>query len=152
MVGLIHALGYEKAHIVGHDWGGAIAWKLAMDHPQVVDRLVILNSPHPYIFGKALKSNFTQIKKSWYMFFFQIPYVPEYLLKMRLKTILKGMFQGSSIRKDAFTDEDIEQYFKALEKPGALTAALNYYRARFRKSPRKEGGYPKTGGSLHRRW
>lgn len=137
VVDLIHKMGYEKAHIVGHDWGGAIAWRLAMEQPQVVDHLAVLNCPHPSIFVKALRSNFRQIRKSWYVFFFQIPYVPEFVFKHRSKKMFEKLFRGSVVRKDTFTDEDIDQYCRAMEKPEAFSAALNYYRAVFSKtSPR----------------
>ncbi len=138
IAGLIHALGYQKAHIIGHDWGGAVAWRLALDYPQVVDHLAVLNCPHPYVFTKALKSNFQQIRKSWYIFFFQISYLPEFILKMNLKKTLEGLFRGTAIRKEAFSDADIDQYCQAIKKPGALTAALNYYRAAFHKVSAKD--------------
>lgn len=137
ITGLIQALGYEKAHIVGHDWGGSVAWKIAMDQPQFVDRLVVINSPHPYKMIKALRSSFSQMAKSWYIFFFQLPYLPESAFNMSPRGILEKLFKGAAIRKDAFKDEDIDQYLKAIEKPGALTAALNYYRA-LRESVKEE--------------
>jgi epoxide hydrolase 4 len=133
VAGLINSLGYEKAHVVGHDWGGSIAWKTALEHPQVIDRLAVLNCPHPHLFAKALQSNVRQALKSWYIFFFQIPYLPEFVFKMFSKKLLEGLFRDKSIRPGTFNDEDIEKYRLALEKPGAFTAALNYYRAAFRK-------------------
>lgn len=129
---LIRALGYKKAHIAGHDWGGAIAWNIALKHPEVVDRLAVLNCPYPILFSKALKSNFHQIRKSWYIFFFQIPCIPELVFKLFGKSIIKAAMRGNAIRKEAFTDEDLEQYLSAMQEPGAFTAALNYYRAAFR--------------------
>lgn len=130
---LIHALGYKKAHIAGHDWGGVVAWKIALEHPEVVDRLAILNSPYPAKFSKALVSNFSQMRKSWYIFFFQIPYIPELVFKIFGKGMLQSAMRGNAIRKETFTDEDLAQYLLALQKPGAFTAALNYYRATFRQ-------------------
>lgn len=137
VAGLIHALGHEKAHIIGHDWGGGIAWKTALSQPEVINRLVILNCPHPYILAKALRSNFKQIRKSWYIFFFQLPFLPEILFNLNLKKTLTNLFRGSAIRQDTFTDEDIETYYQALKPPGALSAALNYYRAAFRIVPKE---------------
>jgi pimeloyl-ACP methyl ester carboxylesterase len=130
---LIKALGFENAHIIGHDWGGAIAWNLALQYPEVVDRLVVLNSPHPVIFSKALRSNFRQILKSWYIFFFQLPHIPELIFRMNTQNMIRGLLRNSTIQKDTFSDTDIEHYVKALNEPGAMTAALNYYRAAFRK-------------------
>ena len=132
---LIQALGYKKAHVAGHDWGGGIAWQMALEHPEVIDRLAVLNCPHPAAFAKALRSNYKQMGRSWYIFFFQIPYLPELTFKVFGKTILKSIMRGSAIRKDTFTDEDLEQYWKALQEPGAITAAFNYYRAAFRHLP-----------------
>lgn len=131
--GLIRALGYEKAHVVGHDWGGRAAWTLAYNEPEILDRLVILNSPHPVLFKKALQSNLQQILKSWYMLFFQIPWLPERLFLSRPKEFLKGILKGK--RKETFSNEDIEEYLKPLVKPGAYQAILNYYKAAFRKAP-----------------
>ena len=136
IVELIHALGHDKASIVGHDWGGGIGWRIAIDHPEVVDRLIVLNCPHPVIFNRALTSNFQQIKRSWYVFFFLIPYIPELVFKIRSKQMIKEIFRGSVIRKTTFSDEDIDKYYQALAKPGAFTAALNYYRAAFLKRSR----------------
>lgn len=143
LVGLIRGLGHEKAHIIGHDWGGAIAWGTAMEHPELIDRLVVLNCPHPVVFKRALRSNFQQIKKSWYVFFFQIPYFPELLFKMNPKRFVEKVFRENAIRKEAFSDEDLECYRRALEEPGAYEAALNYYRAAFSKSSKEDPGAKK---------
>lgn len=131
--GLIKGLGFEKAHIVGHDWGGAVTWKLAYDQPEVIDRMAILNSPHPFLFKRALKTNWRQMTKSWYFFFFQIPYLPEKIFQITPEKILKSILKP--IRKKTFSREDFKQYLQAIAKPGAFTAALNYYRAAFSKDP-----------------
>lgn len=141
IVGLVHALGYEKAHIVGHDWGGAVAWNIAIHNPKIVDRLIVLNCPHPKLFAQALKSNYRQMLRSWYLFFFQLPYIPESLFNMFSKEFTKGIFRGTATNKEAFTDEDLELYQKELQKPGAVRGAMNYYRAAFqnRHSVKNEG-------------
>lgn len=131
IVGLIHELGHEKALIVGHDWGGAVAWRLALDHPEVVKKLVILNSPHPQMFAKAM-AKFKQVRKVWYMLFFQLPFLPELLIKINLKAALRFIMQKKARNKSAITDADIDQYVAALRKPHAIASALNYYRAAFR--------------------
>lgn len=133
IIELIHHLGYKKAHIVGHDWGGAIAWHLSIEHPEIVDYLSILNCPHPAVLAKALKSNVEQMRKSWYIIFFQIPYLPELLFKLFDTTLIKMVFRGSAIRKNTFSDEDLKTYLSSIRQPGAFTAALNYYRASFRQ-------------------
>ncbi len=134
IVELIKYLGYEKAHIVGHDWGGAVAWNLGISHSYIVDRLAVLNSPHPAIFIKALKTNFSQLRKSWYMFFFQLPFLPELFLKINLKKTFENAFRGWSFNKSAFDDATIQKYVDAYSQPNALTSSLNYYRAGIRMS------------------
>jgi len=119
IVGLIEALGEERAHIVGHDWGGAIAWAAAQTRPAIVDRLVVLNCPHPLPLQRALRSLSRQVLRSWYVLFFQLP-------------ILERSLRGGAIRPDTFSEDDILEYRRALSIPGAATAALNYYRAAFR--------------------
>ena len=80
IVELIHSLGQEKATIVGHDWGGAIAWSIAMMAPGIVEKLIIMDAPHPAVFQKNAFRNYEQMKKSWYMFFFLLQNVPESML------------------------------------------------------------------------
>lgn len=140
VVGIIKALGYEKAYVVGHDWGGAVAWRVAQEHPEVVEKLIVLNAPFPQIFFKALRSSFNQMRKSWYIFFFQIPKIPEALFKWRGKQIIKGVLQGTGARKGTFTEEDIRRYRENLEQPGAFQAAINYFRAALKAEPPKGGG------------
>lgn len=127
--GLIQNLGYLKAHIVGHDWGGAIAWHLAHQCPDLLDRLAILNAPHPHRFAQDLLSNVDQLLSSWYVLAFQIPGLPEWIIRQNLRTVVCNLFQEQAIRKGAFTKKDTEIYQAALSKPGVLTAAINYYRS-----------------------
>ncbi|MGP1382881.1 MAG: alpha/beta fold hydrolase [Thainema sp.] len=126
--GLIEALGYQKAHIVGHDWGGAIAWHLAQQFPAVIDRLAILGAPHPHRFRQELISNLDQLRRSWYLLAMQMPGLPEWLIRQNLGQIVRSLFQDQAVRKGAFTTQDTELYQAALEKPGALAAAMRYYR------------------------
>lgn len=125
--GAIAALGYEHCILVGHDWGGAIAWNFVYRYPSQVTRLIILNLPHPAKFSQGLRT-WQQLTRSWYIFFFQLPFLPELLLKANLRQAMEQAFRGMAIDKQAFSDADIEAYTTALAKPGALTAALNYYR------------------------
>jgi epoxide hydrolase 4 len=126
--GLIGAMGYVKAHIVGHDWGGAIAWHLAQKYPQMLDKLAILNAPHPQKFLQEMGSNIDQIRRSWYVLAFQVPGIPEWLIQQNLKDFVLNVFRGQAVRKGAFSAEDHEIYREALQKPGVIAAALNYYR------------------------
>jgi len=133
---LVAALGEERATVVGHDWGGMVAWTVAMRHSDVIERLVILNAPHPERFVRAL-ATLRQLRKSWYMAFFQLPRLPEALIRRDDFASLRRLLKGDPVRPDAFTDADIERYVEALARPGALTAALNYYRALVRRDPRR---------------
>ena len=129
---LIIALGEENAVIVGHDWGGAVAYQFAADYPEMTRKLVVLNCPHPVVMSKHFRSNFKQLRRSWYMFYFQLPWLPEFLMVRNLQLILAKTFRGWAYRKNAFTDEDLAKYNEVFSKPGQAKAAMNYYRAAFR--------------------
>lgn len=129
--GLIDRLGYVRAHVVGHDWGGTIAWHLAQKFPHYLNRLAILNAPHPQRFIQEIASNLDQFRRSWYVFAFQVPGIPEWVIQQNLKDFVKAALQGQAIRKGAFSAEETKIYQTALEKPGVLGAALNYYRQLF---------------------
>ncbi len=126
--------GGQDAYVVGHDWGAAIAYTLAMLHPEAVKRLAILNVPHTARMLEGLRT-LRQLRKSWYMFFFQIPRLPEHLLAREDYSFAKRSLRADS--KKAFTDEDLERYVEAWSQPGALTGMVNYYRAALRRSPRR---------------
>jgi pimeloyl-ACP methyl ester carboxylesterase len=124
----------HSAFVVGHDWGAVVAYTVAMRHPEVVRRLAILNVPHPARMVEGLRSP-RQLRKSWYMFFFQIPRLPERLIAREDFSFAKRSLRADS--KEAFTDEDLERYVEAWSQPGALTGMINYYRAALRRSPGK---------------
>lgn len=128
VVQLIQALGYRRAIVAGHDWGGALAWYLAMVYPQRVERLITMNTPHPALFAKALRSNPGQILRSLYVPFFQLPWLPETLLRANDYALIERALRDQAIRKETFSDDDIQAFKDAISKPGALTAALNWYR------------------------
>ena len=130
--GLIAALGESSAIVVGHDWGGGVAWFLALDRPALVRRLAILNMPHPACFARELRRNPRQLLKSWYVFFFQLPWLPETLLGLRHAQGIGDAMRRATVRPGAVTAEDVDAYREAASQPGALTAALNYYRAALR--------------------
>jgi pimeloyl-ACP methyl ester carboxylesterase len=130
--GLVHAFGEREAVIVGHDWGGAIAWTFAMERPQATRRLVVMNCPHPAIFAQHLRDDRRQLARSWYMFFFQIPWLPERVLGLGHARPVAEVIRRLTIRKDTLTEADFGYFRDAASRPGALTAALNYYRAAFR--------------------
>ena len=131
IVALIHAFDAERAHVVGHDWGGGVAWATAMEHPEAVDRLVVLNCPHPAVMRRALRSNWTQIRKSWYIFAFQLPWLPEWSFVRNRANAIRDALRRSS-KPGTFTDADLDEYARAFSAPGAATGAINYYRAAVR--------------------
>lgn len=141
IVQFIEKLGVEKAHIVGHDWGGALAWHLGLHYPEKVEKLAVLNSPYPAIFYKHLRSNPSQLFKSWYMLFFQIPVLPEFLLKLNLSFFFKKALRGWAYNKSAFPNEVIANYVEAYAQKRAMKSSINYYRAGLRfSSAKKEKG------------
>jgi pimeloyl-ACP methyl ester carboxylesterase len=130
IAGLVRGLGYERAVIVGHDWGGALAWAFALQYPQMTERLIVLNAPHPVAFAREMRT-LKQLRKSWYMFFFQIPLLPEFLLGLNHAAMIGRMLSASAVQKEAFPPTVLARYQEAMSKPGALTSGLNYYRALF---------------------
>lgn len=129
--GLIKNLGYQKAYLVGHDFGGTLAWNMAQRFPDMVHRLAVLNAPHPRQFVQELASNMDQLRRSWYLLACQLPGLPEWVIRQNLHRIVKALFQDQSVRKGAFTATDAEIYQAALEKPGVIAAALSAYRQLF---------------------
>jgi pimeloyl-ACP methyl ester carboxylesterase len=132
---LILACGERTAVVVGHDWGAIAAWIAAMRHPERVEKLVILNVPHPARSLDGLLSPM-QLLRSSYMFFFQIPRLPEEVIRAGDFALLRSVFRSDPVQPEALTAEDIERYIEAIAQPGALTASLNYYRALLR-NPRE---------------
>ncbi|MBA3469070.1 MAG: alpha/beta hydrolase [Herpetosiphonaceae bacterium] len=132
---LIRHLGHTHAVIVGHDWGGVVAWAFAMRYPLVTLRLAVLNLPHPRLMRKALLSNPRQMLRSWYAAAFQIPKLPEWLMERGRYGLLTRSFTSWVSRSNVFTPADLELYRQAWSQPGALTAMVNWYRAfRFSKN------------------
>jgi len=131
---LITFFGEKKATVIAHDWGGVIAWHLAAFFPEVVEKLVIMNAPHPRAFSREIKNNPKQRKASWYIYMFQIPWVPEWYVRRADFKMLDKIFTGWARRKEAFSEEDIRHFKTAMGQPGCLTAAINYYRAMMRGS------------------
>ncbi len=142
VIGLIDALGRQKAFLAGHDWGAAVAWQTAIQYPQRLEKLAILNVPHPAVMLHTVRSSLRQILKSWYIFYFQIPWLPEWMMRRGNYASMRRMMKASS-KQDTFSAQDLEEYVKAWALPGALTAMLNWYRALFRQvmvSPGRKAG------------
>ncbi len=132
IAGLIRGLGIERADVVGHDWGAVVAYEVAMRHPDVVRRLAILNVPHPARMLEGFRT-VRQLRKSWYIFFFQIPWLPERLLARDRYAAARRLLRADS--EKAFTDDDLELYVEAWSQAGGMTGMVNYYRAALRRSP-----------------
>ena len=135
VVGLIDAAGKKQVFLVGHDWGAAVAWWVAANYPDLLAKLVVMNVPHGSVMKEYLMSSFTQMRKSWYMFFFQIPWLPEMLAKRQnWKMIVESLTKSS--RSGTFTDGDLDQYREAWSQPNAYRSMLNWYRALLQKPPK----------------
>ena len=128
--GLIQERGAESAHVVGHDWGGTAAWTLAMNHPEVVDRLAILNAAHPRKLNEGLRHP-SQLRRSWYFFYFQLPDLPEHHVRADDWEFFQDFLRDA---QPPYTPEEIERYIEAWSQPGAATAMINYYRFAVRHS------------------
>ncbi|HEX4544976.1 MAG TPA: alpha/beta hydrolase [Candidatus Acidoferrum sp.] len=131
VIGIADQLGQQRIFLTGHDWGAAVAWSTALLHPQRVAKLAVLNVPHPSVMRRFLSTRLSQVLRSWYIFFFQLPYLPEVLFsasnfRIGTRALLRSSLPGT------FCPEDLAQYRAAWSQPGALTATVNWYRALFR--------------------
>ncbi|MGI8669905.1 MAG: alpha/beta fold hydrolase [Aridibacter sp.] len=127
ITGLIRHFKRKKAFVVGHDWGAGVAWATALKYPEYVKKLVALQVP-PFAVWKK-NQTFQQFLASWYMFFFQVPKLPEWLLSLNDYEILADGLRKSTAERGVFTDKEIAEYKKAWSEPDALRSAINYYRA-----------------------
>jgi pimeloyl-ACP methyl ester carboxylesterase len=131
VIAIADQLGQEKIFLAGHDWGAAVAWSAALLHPQRIAKLVVLNVPHPSVMRKFLSTRPRQLLRSWYMFFFQLPWLPEaffsaFNFRMGTRALLR------SSRAGTFTAEDLAQYRIAWSQPRTIISMINWYRALFR--------------------
>ena len=132
--GLIRELGAESAMVIGHDWGGSVAWSLAMNHPEVVDRLVILNAAHPRRLNEGLKHP-RQLLRSWYFFYFQFPGLPEHRARRWHWRFFKRFMRDA---RSPFTDYQLDRYVEAWSRPGAAKSMIDYYRGAVRLGSKQE--------------
>ena len=114
--------------LVSHDWGGVIGWTFALRKVRPLERFIVMNLPHPALFATQGRT-WAQLKKSWYVFFFQIPWLPEKLFLARNAHAIAQAFYGMAVDKSRFPDEVLDHYRKNAQLPGAMTAMINYYRA-----------------------
>jgi pimeloyl-ACP methyl ester carboxylesterase len=144
VAGLIEAAGVPSATLLAHDWGALIAWYFVMRRPRLVERLVIMNVPHPAVMERVFRT-WKQLRRSWYALFFQIPWLPEALLRLRHCQAIADAMRTMAVDKSRFPEETLEVYREAAAAPGALTAMLNYYRALIRgggAARQRALGYP----------
>ncbi|GAC1523234.1 MAG: alpha/beta hydrolase [Polyangiales bacterium] len=144
-----------KALLVGHDWGGGVAWHVAAHHPERVARLVVMNCPHPVMMMRALTGRWSQIKKSWYIFFFLLPMLPERLLTQNGGAWVKKIFRGSAIDRTHFTSAELAPILEAVQRPGAAHGMVSWYRAMIRRGithRRALREYPRIGAPTLLLW
>ena len=135
VIGLIDAADRDTAAVVGHDWGAAVAWWLALSHPDRIDSLTAVNVPHPTVMEDMLRRSWSQRFKSWYVLAFQLPVLPEAISAASDCRALRRGLEDSS-RPGTFSATDLERYREAWQQPDALTAMINWYRAMGRYRPR----------------
>ena len=131
VIAIADQLGQKKLFLAGHDWGAAVAWSTTVLHPERAEKLAVLNVPHPSVMHRFLNTRIGQMRRSWYILFFQIPWLPEMLFSafdFRLGT--RALVNSS--RPGTFSAEDLAQYRDAWSQTGALTAMINWYRAAIR--------------------
>ena len=134
VIAIADQLGRDKFFLGGHDWGAAVAWATAVQYPQRLRKLAVLNVPHPAVFLHTLCTNPRQMLRSWYIAFFQLPRIPE--SRFSANNFADGVRAlVASSRPGTFTAEDLELYRKAWANPGTVTAMINWYRAAFRHRP-----------------
>jgi pimeloyl-ACP methyl ester carboxylesterase len=132
VVALLDHLRVPNAVVVAHDWGGVLAWHLAGTRPERCAKLVIMNAPHPIVFGRALRRSVKQLQRSWYIFFFQLPILPERVLVARDGGGAVRALRGNALDKTHFNPEELEPFAEAVRKPGRATGMVNWYRAAMR--------------------
>jgi pimeloyl-ACP methyl ester carboxylesterase len=135
VVGLIDAVGEEKARVVGHDWGGVVGWWLGVKHADRLERLALLNIPHPRVMRRTLYKSSEQRKKSSYIFFFQVPGLPERGFRRNGFNFAVKALRTTS-RPGVFTDADLDVYREAWSQPGAVRSMIHWYRAALRSQPK----------------
>jgi pimeloyl-ACP methyl ester carboxylesterase len=140
---LIDASGAKSVTLVGHDWGAGLAWTFAANRARPLERLVIMNVPHPAVmFAQMRKGNWAQLRRSWYMFFFQLPVLPEAMMTGRNGRAIRRAFYEMAVDKTHFTPDVLDRYASDAQRPGAMTGMINWYRAAFRLGGKLRGPWP----------
>ena len=140
---LIDASGARRVTLIGHDWGAGLAWAFAANRVRPLERLVIMNVPHPAVFAKVIRRSPRQLLRSWYMFLFQIPGLPEWLNTAGDARAIRRAFRGMAVDKTRLPDEVLDRYAHDARRPGAMTGMVNWYRAVMRHPGLMAGPWPK---------
>lgn len=127
---LADTVGADRFHLVGHDWGGAVAWQVGMRHADRLLSLAVCNCPPAQLLWRDI-TNVHQLRRSWYMFFFQVPWLPEWLMRRDPRSTIEKAFRGSAVNPEPFTDEALQPYIEQLRDRGL--PGMNYYKAALRR-------------------
>jgi pimeloyl-ACP methyl ester carboxylesterase len=130
---LVHKRGAQSALVAGHDWGGSVAWATAMKHPEIVDRLAVLNAAHPRKLSQGLHHP-GQLRKSWYFFFFALPDLPDAVVHADNWHFFRHFLHDA---RPEYTAEEMDRYIEAWSQPGAASGMINYYRSSVRTPAKK---------------
>lgn len=139
---LIDASGATTITLIGHDWGAGLAWTFATNRMRPLERLVIMNVPHPAIMSAHLRRSRAQLKKSWYMLFFQLPGLPERAMTANDARAIRNAFHGMAVDKTNFTPDVLDRYAADAQRPGAIHGMINWYRAAMRRQGKLAGPWP----------
>ncbi len=141
---MIRALGEDQATLIGHDWGGALTWETVSRHPEVVSRYGVINCPHPAVMRRAFLSSTAQLRRSWYMFAFNLPWLPERLIARDGGAAVEKMFHAMAVDRSRFTSEEMAPFCRSVADPESVTPMLAYYRQAIRQAlqPWKVAPYP----------
>lgn len=139
---LIDASGAKKITLIAHDWGAGLAWVFATHQVRPLERLVIMNVPHPAVMATHLRRSWAQLKKSWYMLFFQLPRLPEAAMTARDARAIRQAFHGMAVDKTHFGPDVLDRYARDAQRPGAIRGMVNWYRAALRVPGKMAGPWP----------
>src|SRR6185437_12505830 len=140
---LIDASGAKSVTLIGHDWGAGLAWTFAANQVRPLERLVIMNVPHPAVMLSHLRGgDWAQLRRSWYMFFFQLPGLPEAMMTARDARAIRRAFYDMAVDKTHFTPDVLDRYAADAQRPGAMRGMINWYRAAMRLAGKLRGPWP----------
>jgi pimeloyl-ACP methyl ester carboxylesterase len=140
---LIDASGAKSVTLIGHDWGAGLAWTFAANRVRPLERLVIMNVPHPAVmFAQMRAGNWAQLRRSWYIYFFQLPGLPERMMTGQDARAIRRAFYEMAVDKTYFTPDVLDRYVADAQRPGAMRAMINWYRAAFRLGGKLRGPWP----------